>query len=96
MISIKITSVRPDKQTHFFESDGEFLVYRDQTYISTGKILEINVNFSEDKLTKTTVLVFSDQTYKVEYSNDPVILKNKRRSKLYNLEHSITVTGEKL
>jgi hypothetical protein len=68
------TSTRPNITTPFFwetfTPTEEFQTYYDATYVATGKILNRTTEVSEDKLSITMTVEWSDRQHFLEFLTD--------------------------
>lgn len=74
---IKVTKVRtrPSVDVPFRRQmmPIELRSYREDTYVSTGKLLSEQTTFSEDRLTMTYVAVWADRESFDAYDADPLL-----------------------
>lgn len=94
MSTYTLTSIekRPNKDVMFYNMSPSELEYRMQTFIKTGKILYSKSEVSEDKLTRTLIIIFVDKDTHLEYRNNPLITDFRQRKFRYNKERNIEET----
>jgi hypothetical protein len=71
--------IRPNTSVEFYSPDQspnitrDILRYQFNTYIQTGKQLDVVKNISEDGLTQTITILWDSQASQEAYINDPTI-----------------------
>ena len=91
---MKITAVetRLSKDIEFFKFPDNILLYVEETYLKTGKMLPVVVEYLEDELVKTRTYEFISNEDFLDFKND-VFLDQLRTEKVeYEEKNLITVT----
>jgi hypothetical protein len=78
MIYVTQTFHRSEPEVKWFFATDDFIQYRKEKYINTGKIKEINIMHSSDMRSKCIMTAFADETAMTEYTNDEICAENMR------------------
>lgn len=95
MITIIKKQTRPDASVPFFFESGlpnkDYGIYLKEKYINTGKLMSVDREMSEDKLSITLTTIWASQEAFAEYFSDPFCVeKFLKISADYDLDHGIT------
>lgn len=96
MLTVKI--VRPSTDVDFHSvtgDDAESVNFRKHwaaTYKSTGKLLYVNHEMSEDQLTQTTTFLWDSEESCNEAWADPVFVAMRESRKAYHDANGITIS----
>jgi hypothetical protein len=72
-----------------WQPPAEISAHIKENYIDTGKMVQ-TVVISEDGVTRNITITFADDTAKIEWKEDPLLLQNAKNRIAYNAEHGIT------
>jgi hypothetical protein len=75
--------------TSFETLPNNTVQYIKTQYQDTGKLLDIQTSLSSDRLTRTGILTFKDQSAVSEYYNDPIIAEALTVIRAYNSANGI-------
>lgn len=89
MITFRKISTRPSLDVEFLPDTPEYQSVYDQ-FLAEGKILEKNIIYSEDQLTKTTLITFLDDESFLLYRHHPNTVSWISQRKKYEFENSIS------
>jgi len=78
-------------ETGFQMLPTDAVQYIKTTYQDTGKILSISVEFSEDKLSRTSTVVFADEAARKLYFSDPILKEVFDAQRVYNAANGMVV-----
>ena len=73
-----IIQTRPSTNVEFWTKDNplvtnEYLSYMRDTYVITGKLLDVVTDISEDNLTMTTAVIWQSESDADDWKNDLVV-----------------------
>jgi predicted chitinase len=86
-----ITEIRLSKDVTFFEWATETIQYIDETFVKTGKLINREINYSDDGLTKTIGLEFSSAETAKEFTTDPTLIEARSKKLTHDVENKIRI-----
>jgi uncharacterized radical SAM superfamily protein len=72
------TATRPNTNVPFWNHTSEIRDYINENYVDTGLRIDVEVEFSQDELTRVTKEYWIDQAAFDTFRNDPFIINNLR------------------
>lgn len=96
MTTVTLTNIekRPTSDVMFYNMSPAELEYRMTTFIKSGKILYSKSDVSDDKLTRTLIIIFVNNDALIEYRNNEIISDFRERKASYNNSVGIEYTVE--
>ena len=91
MIRITRTQTRPSTNVLMFSPIEEKAMYTVNNFVNTG-VLTISHSWSEDRLVKTSIWEWLDQSTLDEYNSNHLVTMNKDLEKFYIDSKNITIT----
>jgi hypothetical protein len=90
-------SVRPNLDVEFFTAPDPIVQLREE-YLSSGRICDIQILYSDDRLTRTVLTIFQSEEIFLEYLKKPQ-LKNmfrirKNHNETNDIVEIITITDQ--
>ena len=85
-MTLTVTTVltRLTLETSYQLLPADIIQYIKTTYQDTGKILSLSVELSEDKLSRTSTVVFADDAARKLYIADPILKEVFVAQRAYN------------
>jgi hypothetical protein len=89
-VIVTTTNTRPFPTVNFAALPDNIIGYIKTTYQDTGKLLSIDSEFSDDRLVRTTTLVFSDPAALSDYNHDTTLVAAFTTIRDYNSFNGIS------
>lgn len=83
MIKVTRVQTRSDQSIPLFTPTDEKAMYTINNFVNTG-FLRITHHWSDDRLTKTSIWEWQDQTHLDEYNSNSLVIANKESETSYH------------
>jgi len=83
------TTTRTSVEVPFFKWSDDFILYAEQNFVNTNKILHYTIQLSEDGLTETRTGIWGSEEYYMDFVNIGNIHNEWENRESYNLSNGI-------
>lgn len=94
MLKHILVNVRPNPETSWYSVSEEFNLFREENFISTGKIISREEILSDDQIVRVLTTVFLDVETHKEFQAATATVEMNRVRGVYNKENKISSRGE--
>jgi hypothetical protein len=94
MLKHIIYQKRPTPETSWFVVSAEFELFREENFVSTGKIISKDEVLSDDQLARVVTTIFLDTDTYTEFTTAPKTVEMMAQRGIYNKTNQIQTRGE--
>lgn len=94
MIKHILMTGRQNPETPWFIVTEEFDLFREEHFISTGKIISREEEFSDNQLVKTVNTIFRSMEDYTEFTTAPIVVEMIQQRLAYNTPNEIVTRSE--